>query len=61
MEENDFRDDMNKDEKTALKQRVDNLKDKYSNDEIERIIFTELNEIGLNSEEYIDMLDTVMS
>lgn len=51
---------LEKDERSALKMRVDVLKETFSYDEMERIIFSELDNMGLKSEYFIDMLDDVL-
>lgn len=55
-----FKKKLDEDEKRALRWRVDSLKDKYSGDEIERIVFSELDEIGLRSEYYLDLMEEVI-
>lgn len=48
------------DEKSALRIRVDSLVSDYSIEDVEKIIFSELDDIGLRSEYYLDTMDEIM-
>lgn len=48
------------DEKIALESRVEHLLLSHSMFEIERIIYSELDEIGMKSEDFMDVLDDII-
>lgn len=49
------------DEKIALESRVEQLLLTHELFEIERIIYSELDEIGLKSEDFMDVLDDIIN
>jgi hypothetical protein len=51
---------LDKDEKRALKMRVEELIEYYEVDNLEKIIFSELDDLGLRSEYYLDMMEVII-
>lgn len=52
---------LDQDEKMALHNRVTSLLSYHTLSDIERIIYSELDEVGLHSEDYMLLLDDVLS
>ena len=61
LEMTNLKDFLGEDAKIALVGRVEHLLGNHSLYEIERIIYSELDEIGMTSEDFMDVLDGIIN